>query len=197
MKILKTFFVLSLMLLLSMQLLAAEALDQYMAKSEAERAANNDVNKACWFGAGMTIIGAGVAMIWASSSPNPAVFAGRSPLYIRTYTNAYRSTVRRTQTMYSCIGCGFTLTMAGCALLAMEVNEDCNESCATYNEESCDNFMSENCGYGSCWGEGSCLESSEEESSSCGSSDGSSCGSSDGSSCGSSDGSSCGSSSGG
>ncbi len=194
MKFLKVFFILSLVLtlILSMQLLAAEELDRYMAKSEAERAANNDVNKACWFGAGMTVIGTGVAMIWTSSSPDPAAFAGRSPVYIRTYTDTYRSTVRRTQTMYSCIGCGLTLTMAGCALLAMEINEDCNESCATYNEESCDNYMSENCGYGSCWGEGSsCSEGSEgSEGSSCGSSDGSSCGSSSegGSSCGSSSG---------
>ena len=191
MKFLKACFILLLMLILIIpaQLIAAEELDQYMAKSEAEGTANNDVNKACWFGAGMTIIGTGVAMIWHSSSPDPAVFAGRSPVYIRTYTDTYRSTVKRTQTMYSCIGCGFTLTMAGCALLAMEVNEDCNESCATYNEESCDNYLSENCGYGSCWGEGS----------SCGSGESSSCGSSDGSSCGSSSesGSSCGSSSGG
>jgi hypothetical protein len=180
MNFLKVCFMLSLILTLNLptQLLAAEELDRYMAKSEAERAANNDVNKACWFGAGITVVGTGIAMIWPSSSPNPAAFAGRSPVYIRTYTNAYNSRVRRTQTLYSCLGCSFTLTMAGCALLAMEVNEDCNESCATYNEESCDNYMSENCGYGSCWGEGS----------SCGSSEGSSCGSSEGSSCGSSSG---------
>jgi len=191
MKFLKVCVILSLTLFLVLptRLLAAEELDRYMAKSEAEKTANNDVNRACWFGAGMTVIGTGVAMIWQSSSPDPAAFAGRSPVYVRTYTDAYRSRVRRVQTMYSCIGCGFTLTVGGCALLTMEVNESCNESCATYNEENCDNFMGENCGYGSCWGEGS----------SCGSSDGSSCGSSDGSSCGSSSesGSSCGSSSGG
>jgi uncharacterized membrane protein YgcG len=164
-------FYLTLILILPTQLCAGEELDRYMAKSEAEGAANRDVNKACWFGAGMTIIGTGVAMIWHSSSPDPAAFAGRSPEYIRAYTDAYRARVRRNQTMYSCIGCGFILTMAGCAITLIEINEGCQETqsgCAYY--ESCLNDCSSS-------------SAETEETSSCG--EGSSCGSgSEGSSCG-------------
>lgn len=181
MKFLKGCFVLFLILtlILPAQLLAAEELDKYMVKSSAEKAADRDVNKACWLGAGMTVVGAGIAMIWHSSSPEPSEFAGRSPEYIRAYTDAYRSRVRSRQAMYSCIGCGFTLTMAGCALAAIETNEGCQD------------WSDENCLPQSCY-------SSSEEESSC--ITGSSCGSGDdGSSCssGSDGGSSCGSGSGG
>lgn len=152
----------------------ADGLDMQMAKSRAERAANNDVSKACWFGAGLTIIGAGIAMMWPSSSPDPAEFTGKSPEYIRMYTDAYKSRAKRIQTMYSYMGCGFTLTMAACAISAIRINEGCND----WTDENC--FPS-------------CYSSSEDESScltddDCGS--GGNCGSGDG-------GSSCGSSSGG
>ena len=163
----------------------ADELDIQMAKSRAEQAANNDINKACWFGAGLTIIGAGIAMMWPSSSPDPAEFAGKPPEYIRTYTNAYKSRAKKIQTMYSYMGCGVTLTMAACVISAIRLNDGCQ------------NWTDENCFP-------SCYSSSEEEEScissdDCGSGgdDGSSSGC-DGSSCGSSDGgSSCGSSSGG
>jgi hypothetical protein len=174
-------FFLTLNIVLPTQLLASGELDQSIAKSEAERAANRDVSKACWLGAGMTVVGAGVAMIWNSSSPDPAEFAGRSPEYIRAYTDAYRSRVKKIQTMYSCIGCGATLTMAGCALLVIEINQGCED----WTNESCDNVLPS-----------SCYSSSEEESScitgpSCESGSSSSCGE------GSDGGSSCGSGSGG
>jgi hypothetical protein len=155
----------------------ADELDTQMARSRAERAANNDVSKACWFGAGLTIIGAGIAMMWPSSSPDPAEFTGKSPEYIRTYTDAYKSRAKKIQTMYSYMGCGVTLTMAACAISAIRINEGCND----WTDENC--FPS-------------CYSSSEEES--CISNDDCGSGGDDGSSCGSSDGgSSCGSSSGG
>lgn len=170
MKFLKIFFILYLAstLILPTQLLAAEELDKYMAKNEAEKDANRDVNKNCWFGAGMTVVGTGIAMMWHSSSPDPAVFTGRSPEYIRAYTDAYKSRARRIQTMYSCLGCATTLTIAGCALLAIEVNQSCQD----WNEESCTIFPE------------SCYSSSDGETTSCG--EGSTCntGSDGGSSCG-------------
>ncbi len=184
MKFLKVFFIMYLVLtiILPTQLLALEEPDQYMAKSEAEKAANSDVNKACWIGAGMTLIGTGIAMMWHSSSPDPAAFAGRSPEYIKAYSDSYKSRVKRIQTVYSCIGCASTLTMAGCALLAIELNEGCNESASN----TCDDVFPSSC-YSSSEEESSCLTGS-----SCGEGDdGSSCGS------GSDGGSSCGSGSGG
>ncbi len=190
MKFLKICFMLYLVLtlIIPIQMLAAEEHGQYMAKSEAERAADRDVNKACWLGAGMTVVGAGIAMIWNSSSPDPSEFAGKSPEYIRAYTDAYRSRVKSRQTIYSCIGCGFTLTMAGCAIAAIEINEGCQD----WTDENC---LPQSC-YSSSEEESSCITGS-----SCGSGDdGSSCGSGDdGSSCssGSDGGSSCGSGSGG
>jgi len=92
---------LALSLLIPTQLLASEELDQYEVKSEAGRDASRNVNKACWVGAGMTLIGTGIAMMWHSSSPDPAVFVGKSPEYIRAYTDAYNSRVKRIQTVYS------------------------------------------------------------------------------------------------
>ena len=182
-------FFLTLTLVLPTQLLATEEIDQYMAKSEAEKAANREVSRACWFGAGMTVIGTGIALMWHSSSPDPAAFAGRPPEYIRAYTDAYKSRVRRIQTMYSCIGCGATLTMAGCALLAIEINQGCED----WTNESCDNVLPSSC-YSSSEEESSCITGpSCETGSSCGE------GSDGGSSCssGSDGGSSCGSGSGG
>jgi hypothetical protein len=137
-------FYLSLSLILPVQLLADEELYQNTAKREAERDADADINEACWIGAGMTLIGAGIAVMWQSSSPDPAVFAGKSPEYIRAYTDAYNSRVKRTQTVYSCIGCGISLTLS-CLLTITIINEAANA-------------------YDDCLG---CLESSEEESSGC------------------------------
>jgi uncharacterized membrane protein YgcG len=172
---------LSLILVLSIRLQAQETEDYYMAKVNAESAANRDVSKACWFGAGMTIIGSGVALMWHSSSPDPVAFAGKSPEYIRAYSDAYNSRVKKIQTFYSCLGCGTTLTMAGCALLMIELNQGCQD----WSDENC--FPE------------SCVSSSDKSSCIDASDDGSSCGSGDNSSCGSSSGSgsSCGSGSGG
>jgi hypothetical protein len=135
---------LALSLILPLQLLAEEELSLNTAKIKAERDANADVNKACWFGAGLTIIGAGVAMIWQSSSPDLSIFAGKSSEYIMAYTDAYESEVRRIQTVYSFIGCGISLTLS-CLLTITIINEAANA-------------------YDDCLG---CLESSEEESSGC------------------------------
>jgi len=140
---------LAISLILPVQLLADEELYQNTAKNEAERAADADVNEACWIGAGMTLIGAGIAMMWHSSSPDPAAFAGKSPEYIRAYTDAYNSRVRRIQTTYSFIGCGVSLTVS-CILTMMTINIASNA-------------------YEDCLG---CLESSEEESDGCSSSPG-------------------------
>jgi len=156
----------------------ADELDTQMARSRAEQSANNDVSKACWFGAGLTIIGAGIAMMWPSSSPDPAEFAGKSPEYIRMYTNAYKSRAKKIQTMYSYMGCGLTLTMGACAIATIRINEGCQD----WTDENC---LPQSC-YSSSEDESSCLTGDD-----CGSGD-------DGSSCGNSDGgSSCGSGSGG
>jgi hypothetical protein len=129
---------LALSLILSAQLPAGEELYQNTAKIEAEQAAEKDVNKACWFGAGMTLIGAGVAMIRPSSSPDPAALAGKSPEYIRMYINAYESKVKKIQTMYSCMGCGVSLTVGSCLLTIITINatSDAYEGCLGCLEES-------------------------------------------------------------
>ena len=139
---------LSLTLILPVHLLGDEELSLNMAKVEAERDAHSNVNKACWLGAGLTIIGAGVAMIWQSSTPDPSIFTGKSPEYIRAYTDAYKSEVRKIQTVYSFIGCSVSLA-ASCLLTIAVINATANAS--------------ENCLSG-------CLESSEEESGGCSSS---------------------------
>jgi uncharacterized membrane protein YgcG len=183
MKKLKIFCIVcvSLTLILSTQLQAEDLPVEYMAKVNAESAANRDVSKACWFGAGLTIVGGGAALIWHSSSPDPLAFAGKSPEYIRAYTDAYNARVKKIQSIYSCLGCGTTLTMAGCVLLMIELNQGCQD----WSDENC---FPETCISSS--NESSCIDASDDGSS-CGSSNGSSCGSSSGS------GSSCGSSSGG
>jgi hypothetical protein len=136
-----------LSLTLPVQLLGDEGQSQNTAKIEAERDANADVNKACWIGAGMTLIGVGIAMMWQSSSPDPGVFAGKSPEYIRAYTDAYGSRVQRIQSLYSLIGCGISSAVS-CIFTIAVIK-------ATSNA------------YEDCLG---CLESSEEESGGCSSS---------------------------
>jgi len=179
MRFLKILFLLYLLLTLIVPTrLLADELDTQMAKSKAEQSANNDVSKACWFGAGLTIIGAGIAMMWPSSSPDPTEFAGKSSEYIKTYTDAYKSRAKKIQTMYSYMGCGLTLTMGACAIAAIRLNDGCQD----WSDENC---LPQSC-YSSSEEESSCLSGDD-----CGSGD-------DGSSCGNSDGgSSCGSSSGG
>jgi uncharacterized membrane protein YgcG len=155
-----------------------ELSDSYLAKANAERAANREVSKACWFGTGMTMVGSGVAWVWHSASPDPAAFVGKSPEYIRAYTDAYNSRVKKIQTIYSCLGCGTTLTMAGCALLMIELNKGCqdwsDENCfpdacySSFDESSCIN----NSGDGSSCGNGSSCGSGSAGGSSCGSGSG-------------------------
>jgi hypothetical protein len=113
---------LALSLILPVQLRAGEGLYQNTAKIEAERAADADVNEACWIGAGMTLIGVGIALMWQSSYPDPAAFVGKSPEYIRAYTDAYKSRVQKTQTLYSCIGCAFGFTIGCGIMLLVELN---------------------------------------------------------------------------
>ncbi len=165
-------------LIIPIQLLSQELQAEQIARMNANRAADRDVNKACWFGAGMTVIGAGIAVVWPSATPDPIAFSGKSPDYVRAYTNAYKSRVKKNQTVFSILGCATTLTVAGCALLMVELNQSCQD----WNEESCTIFPK------SCYSS----NSSEEESScitgpSCGvGSDENSCGTgSSGSSCGS------------
>jgi len=133
-----------LSLILPVQLLAEEELYLNTAKYKAEQAANKDVNKACWFGAGFTIIGVGVAMMWQSSSPDPTEFVGKTPEYIIMYKEAYESKAKRIQTMFSSIGCGISLAV-GCLYTIIIINEVSDA-------------------YDDCLG---CLESNEEEPGAC------------------------------
>jgi hypothetical protein len=121
---------LALSLILPVQLPAGEELYQNTAKNEAERAADADITEACWIGAGMTLIGAGIAIMWQSSSPDPAAFAGKSPEYIMAYTDAYNSRVKKIQTVYSCIGCALSLSIGCGIMLLVELNSasDCGSS---------------------------------------------------------------------
>ncbi len=106
------------------------------------------MNRACWFGAGMTVIGAGIAVVWPSATPDPIAFSGKSPEYIRAYTNAYKSRIKKTQTIFGMLGCATTLLTIGFIYAVIEINKGCNEtnqSCTETNEssqESCNDMES-------------------------------------------------------
>jgi hypothetical protein len=145
---------LAAIIIIPSQLFATEELDIYAAKKEAEKVADQNVNKTCWFGGGffMNLLAAGAALIW-SSSPDPAAFAGKSPEYIRAYINAYNSRTKRAQIMYSSLGCAVSTTLVVGAFI---LSED-------FREEACgDPLMN-------CF-ENACLEGSDgtEETKSCG-----------------------------
>jgi hypothetical protein len=131
MRYLKIWLILSLIITLMFpsKLMAGEELDRYMGRIEAGRAADREVNKNCWGCAGVTIVGVGIAMMWRSSSPDPAVFLGKSPEYIKAYTDAYNSRVKRIQTTYSCLGFMGTLTIVGCVFGIIEAYKETDESC--------------------------------------------------------------------
>ncbi len=154
---LKKFFVIYLVLILfiPIQLLADYESDIGMGKMKGKRDAMKDVNKICWLGAGATIIGFGVAMIWRSSEPDPAEFVGKSPEYVKAYTESYNSRVKREQIIYGSLGCAATLL--GIAMLAIvndilnDVDSDCVnlkgcfDSCFESTEETESCFENPNC----------------------------------------------------
>ena len=126
MNFLKTFFLLFLVLNLTppIQLLAQdESADLAAAILDAEKAANEEVSYACWFGAGLTIVGFGIASIWEPSSPNPAVFVGKSPQYVENYTHHYKRTAKRLRQTYSGVGCILNVTFVGAVILTSKLPE--------------------------------------------------------------------------
>lgn len=99
---------------------ANKRLDLEMAETQGKRAANETFDafdKCCWFGAGMTVIGLGVSALWNPYSPDPGVFVGRSPEYVKVYTYAYKSTTEKAQKTYSLIGAASAIVI-GCVLIA-------------------------------------------------------------------------------
>jgi hypothetical protein len=166
---LKRFFVIYLVLILSMpvQLLAYDESDIDMGKMKGKKDAMGDVNKICWLGAGVTIIGFGVAMIWQSSEPDPAGFVGKSPEYVRAYTESYNSRVKKEQIIYSALGCAGTVLTVTMLVLISDVLGDLEANCInldacfenTEETESC--IESPNCFDNTDCGSGgsSCAES--------------------------------------
>lgn len=132
MEFLKKFFLLCLILtlILPSQLLAQNDIDEYIAKGDAKRAAKKKVSTTCWYGAGLTVVGVGIAMIWKIPSPDPAVFMGKSPQYVKAYTEQYKKRVKDLRITYSMRGCFFTVILGGIILIAPLFNS-CLES--TYN----------------------------------------------------------------
>jgi len=107
------------MFLLPVRLTAKERLDLDMAEMQGKRAANKTFNafdECCWFGAGMTVIGLGISMLWTPYSPDPGVFVGKSPEYVAVYTYAYKSTIKKAQKTYSLIGFASTIVI-GCFIV--------------------------------------------------------------------------------
>jgi hypothetical protein len=165
----KRFFVWYLVLILSvpLQLLAYDESEMDMGKMKGARDAMEDVNKVCWLGAGATIIGFGVAMIWRSSEPDPAEFVGKSPEYVKAYTEAYNSRVKKEQIIYSSLGCAGTVLTVTMLVLVSDVLGELEENCinldacfeGTDESEGClDNsncFDNTDCGSGN----SSCFES--------------------------------------
>jgi hypothetical protein len=106
--------------ILPIRLTANKRLDLEMAEMLGKRAANETFDafdKCCWFGAGMTIIGLGISVLWNPYSPDPGVFVGKSPEYVKVYTYAYKSTIGKAQMTYSLIGTA-SFIVIGCALIA-------------------------------------------------------------------------------
>jgi len=101
--------------------------DALIVKYKAEQQAEKDVNKACWFGVGLgfNIIGTGLA-IAMPPSPDPVQFAGKSPEYIRMYTDAYKSRAKEIQTTYSFMGCATSVAVTACVTIYL-INEATNE----------------------------------------------------------------------
>ena len=122
-------FYLMLTFFITVQIFAEAATEINRGDLEGKRAAMEDVNKVCWLGAGATIIGFGVAMIWRSSEPDPAEFAGKSPSYIRAYTESYNSRVKREQIVYSSLGCAGTLLVVGTVVLISNAASDVESDC--------------------------------------------------------------------
>ena len=160
---LKRFFVIYFVLIFSMpvQLLAYDEFEMDMGKMKGARDAMGDVNKICWLGAGATIIGFGVAMIWKSSEPDPAEFVGKSPEYVKAYTESYNSRVKKEQIIYSSLGCAGTVLTITMLVLVSDVLDGINTNCINLNScfestdetESCienpNCFDNSNCSSGS------------------------------------------------
>ncbi|MBN1694395.1 hypothetical protein JW879_03230 [candidate division WOR-3 bacterium] len=130
MKFLKTFSLLyiTLTLILLIQLLSQDQPPDFGAMNDATKDANKKVCKACWFGTGLTIVGAGIAFIWSAPSPDPAVFVGKPPEYVEAYTYHYKRTAKNTRIVYSMSGCIFSVVLVGGAILipiAFETTYDC------------------------------------------------------------------------
>ena len=128
---LKRFFLfyLVLTLFLPVKIFAEAATEISRGNLEGKRAAMEDVNKVCWLGAGATILGFGVAMVWSSSDPDPAEFTGKSPEYVRAYTESYNSRVKKEQIIYSSIGCAGTLLVVGMIVLISNAASDVESDC--------------------------------------------------------------------
>jgi hypothetical protein len=160
---LKKFFAWHLVLILTIpvQLLAYDEPEVDMGKMKGTRDAMGDVSKICWLGAGATIIGFGVAMIWQSSEPDPAEFVGKSPEYVKAYTESYNSRVKREQIIYGSLGCAGTVLTITMLVLVSDVLGDIETNCInldgcfenTEETEGClDNsncFDNTDCGSGS------------------------------------------------
>jgi len=150
-----------LILFLPVQLLAYDEPEVDMGKMKGTRDAMGDVSKICWLGAGATIIGFGVAMIWKSSEPDPAEFVGKSPEYVKAYTESYNSRVKREQIIYSSLGCAGTVLTITMLVLVSDVLGDIETNCinldgcfeSTEETEGCLNnsncFDNTDCGSGS------------------------------------------------
>jgi hypothetical protein len=114
--------------------------DTLSVKYKAEKQAEKEVNKACWFGVGFGFNAIGTALaIAVPSSPDPGQFAGKSPEYIRMFTDAYKSRAREIQTTYSFMGCATAVAVTACVtlyLLDRTTNEciGCLEESATDEE---------------------------------------------------------------
>lgn len=155
---LKRFFAVYLVLIpfIPIQLLADNGSDIGMGKMKGKRDAMGDVNKICWLGAGATIIGFGVAMIWRSSEPDPAEFVGKSPEYVKAYTESYNSRVKREQIVYSSLGCAGTLLGVAMLVIISDILDDVETNCININ--SCFESTEETEG---CLDNANCFENSD------------------------------------
>jgi len=128
---LKKFFAVYFVLILfiPIQMLADYESNIGMGEMKGKRDAMGDVNKICWLGAGATIIGFGVAMIWRSSEPDPAEFVGKSPEYVKAYTESYNSRVKREQIVYSSLGCAGTLLGIAMLVIVNDIVNDVESDC--------------------------------------------------------------------
>lgn len=107
--------------------------DYYMGKTDGERDAKGNV---MWVAAGCLPPWGNIAAYLIKPSPPAYAFIGKSPLYIKGYTEGYKEKAALKNLGYSCLGTGM---MVGCVFIvavSAEKNNGCDlDPCKPCNDD--------------------------------------------------------------